>query len=62
MRALLRCGLTVKRQTGSHMILTKPGLERPVVVARHNRELPPRTLRDILREAEVDEAEFLAKL
>ena len=44
------------------MILTKPGLERPVVVARHNRELPPRTLRDILREAEVDEAEFLAKL
>ena len=62
MRALLRCGLTVKRQTGSHVILTKPGLDRPVVVARHNRELPPRTLRDILDQAGIDEAEFLAHL
>ena len=44
------------------MILTKPGLDRPVVVARHNRELPPRTLRDILDQAGIDEAEFLAHL
>jgi predicted RNA binding protein YcfA (HicA-like mRNA interferase family) len=55
-------GLTVKRQTGSHIILTKPGLKRPVVVARHGRELKPGTVRDIVREAEIDLREFLKQL
>jgi hypothetical protein len=42
--------------------MTKPGLRRPVVVARHDQELPPRTLRDILTQADVPVEEFLEKL
>jgi len=61
-RALERCGLVVKRQSGSHVILTKPGLRRPVVVARHKVELPPRTVADIVAQAEVDRNEFLENL
>lgn len=58
-RALEQCGLTVKRQTGGHLILTKPGLRRPVVVSMHNRELPPGFVRDIVFQAEVSIDEFL---
>ena len=39
-RALVACGLVVKRQRGSHTVLSKPGLRRPVIVAMHGRELP----------------------
>lgn len=58
-RALLACGLTVKRQRGSHVVLTKPGLRRPVVVAMHNRELPPGTVADIVAQADLKPEEFL---
>ncbi len=58
-RALVACGLVVKRQRGSHAVLTKPGLPRPVVVAMHNRELPPHTVADIVAQAEVKPEEFL---
>jgi predicted RNA binding protein YcfA (HicA-like mRNA interferase family) len=61
-RALEACGLTVKRQTGSHIILTKPSLRRPVVVAMHGRELPPAMVRDIITQAELTVEEFLASL
>ena len=55
----MACGLVVKRQRGSHVVLTKPRLPRPVVVAMHNRELPPGTVIDILRQADVSAEEFL---
>jgi len=58
-RALVACGLTVARQRGSHVILTRPGLPRPVVVPQHRRELPPHTLAEILTKAEVTAEEFL---
>ncbi len=58
-RALVACGLVVKRQRGSHVVLTKPGLPRPAVVAMHNRELPPRTVADIVAQADVKPEEFL---
>jgi predicted RNA binding protein YcfA (HicA-like mRNA interferase family) len=61
-RALERCGLTVKRQTGSHVILTKPGLRRPVPVAMHAGELPPAYVRDIIAQAELTVEEFLNAL
>lgn len=57
-RVLLKCGLTLKHQTGSHAILTRPGLRRPVVVAMHNRELPARIVRDIIQQAGLTIAEF----
>jgi predicted RNA binding protein YcfA (HicA-like mRNA interferase family) len=58
-RSLVACGLTVVRQRGSHVILTKPGLQRPVVVPQHRRELPPHTVAEILRQADVTPEEFL---
>jgi predicted RNA binding protein YcfA (HicA-like mRNA interferase family) len=60
--ALERVGLVVKRQTGSHVILTKPGLRRPVVVPMHRRELPRGTVKDIIRQAELSIDEFLSNL
>lgn len=62
LRALEKCGLTKQRQTGSHIILTKPGLRRPVVIADHNREVSGRTLEKLLRQAEITNEEFLASL
>ena len=47
------------RQTGSHVLLWKPGLLRPVVIAKHNRELSAATVSSILRQADVSAEEFL---
>jgi len=58
-RALEACGLHVERQRGSQVILSKPGLARPVVVVRHGRELGPRVLAKILSQAEVSAGDFL---
>lgn len=33
-------GFTVKRQKGDHLILTKPGVKRPVVIKTSRREVP----------------------
>jgi predicted RNA binding protein YcfA (HicA-like mRNA interferase family) len=49
----------VKRQTGSHVILFKPGLRRPIVVPQHSRELPPGFIADLLRQANTSRDEFL---
>src|SRR3990172_412323 len=68
--ALERAGLVVKRQTGSHVILVREGLRRPIVVPMHRRELPPGTVRDIIRQAGItvddgevhEESAFLLKM
>lgn len=60
--ALERLGFTAKRQTGSHVILTREGLRRPIVVPMHRRALPPGTVKDIIRQAGLTAEEFLAKL
>ena len=60
--ALQKCGLTITRQTGSHVVLHKPGLTRPVVIARHNKALSPRALAHLLAQADVGEEEFLARV
>lgn len=33
-------GFTIKRQKGDHLILTKPGVKRPVVIKISPREVP----------------------
>jgi len=33
-------GWTVVRQKGDHLILTKPGMKRPVVIKTSSREVP----------------------
>ena len=61
-RALERCGLTVQRQSGSHVLLWKSGLRRPVVIARHTKSLSAATLSQILSQAEVTADEFMGSL
>lgn len=61
-RALNRAGFEVKRQTGSHVILTKAGLRRPVVVPMHRRELPRGTVHDIVRQAGMTVTDFVQLL
>jgi predicted RNA binding protein YcfA (HicA-like mRNA interferase family) len=61
-RALERSGFTVKRQTGSHVILAKPELHRPVVVPMHRRDLPRALVLDIIRQAGLTVDEFAGQL
>jgi predicted RNA binding protein YcfA (HicA-like mRNA interferase family) len=51
-RAFERLGWTFRRQTGSHMILTKPGSIASLSITDH-RELAPGTLRKLIRLAGV---------
>ncbi|MBI5289591.1 MAG: type II toxin-antitoxin system HicA family toxin [Chloroflexi bacterium] len=58
-RALESCGLRIIRQRGSHVVLWKEGLARPVIIAQHTKELPPSVVSDLLRQADVAADEFL---
>ncbi len=60
--ALQRAGFEVRRQTGSHVILYRPGLRRPISVPLHPGDLPLGTLRAVLRQAELSVEEFIALL
>jgi predicted RNA binding protein YcfA (HicA-like mRNA interferase family) len=55
---LERFGYTIDHQTGSHIVMYKPG-RLPVVVPSHNRDLKKGTLRQILRNAGLSIDEFL---
>jgi predicted RNA binding protein YcfA (HicA-like mRNA interferase family) len=50
-RALKRAGFVVDRQRGSHVTLWHPGQRRAVMVPLHGEDLPPGTLRSILRQS-----------
>jgi len=45
--ALLRLGWSVKRQTGSHKVLAKPGWPDVVFAFHDNEEIGPRMLRRV---------------
>jgi predicted RNA binding protein YcfA (HicA-like mRNA interferase family) len=62
-RALQRAGFEVVRTKGSHQFMrhrTDPA--RQTVVPVHRRDLPPGTLRAILRQAGLSSAEFIRLL
>jgi len=60
--ALAKAGFEVRRQTGSHVIMYKPGIRRPISIPQHPRDLPKGTLRTIIREAGLTLGEFLGFL
>ena len=63
LRALLRAGFHVHHVKGSHHSLRHP--DRPelrVVVPVHKKDLPPGTLRNIIKQAGLSEEEFLRLL
>jgi predicted RNA binding protein YcfA (HicA-like mRNA interferase family) len=58
--ALERAGFRVVRTKGAHFFLQHPGdRARPTVVPAHRGDLPPGTLRAILRQARLSQEEFL---
>jgi predicted RNA binding protein YcfA (HicA-like mRNA interferase family) len=60
--ALLRAGFSIRRQTGSHVILFKSGLNRPITVPVYTNDIPQGTLRAIIRQAGLTIEEFIELL
>lgn len=54
---LQRAGFTVRRQSGSHVVLRHPD-GRQTYVAMHTSDVPNGTFRSILKQAELTEEEF----
>ena len=61
-KALEKAGFQMKRQTGSHVILYKADIKRPLSVPHHSKDLPKGTLRAIIRQANLSVDEFLGLL
>ena len=59
MRALERGGFVRDRQSGSHVTLRHHGRRRSATVPQGNSDLPPGTLRAILRQAGLTVEEFI---
>jgi predicted RNA binding protein YcfA (HicA-like mRNA interferase family) len=60
--ALEKAGFELRRQTGSHAIMYKPGIRRPISIPQHPRDLPKGTVRAIIRETGLTRDEFLELL
>jgi predicted RNA binding protein YcfA (HicA-like mRNA interferase family) len=59
-RAFEALGFERARQSGSHVILRRPGTGRNIVIAQHRRELGPKLIAKLLAQAGVTVEEFLA--
>ena len=59
---LEKAGFEVRRQTGSHVIMSKAGIRHPVSIPQHPVDLPKGTLRAIIRQAGLTIDEFLGLL
>lgn len=57
-KILEKKGFIVRKQTGSHLILFRKGIRRPISVPIHPRDLPAGTQRAILRQAEISLEEY----
>ena len=57
--ALEKVGFSVKRQTGSHTVLFKPGIPRPITVPVHTGDVPTGALRAIIRQSNLTIDEFV---
>ncbi len=58
-KAFERGRFVVKRQTGSHVIMYKPGTHHIISIPLHTGDLPKGTLRAIIRQAGIKVEEFL---
>ena len=57
-KALEKAGLYIVRQSGSHVILYKDGLPRPIPVPKHPRDLKKALQAKIIKEAGLTTAEL----
>ncbi len=63
LHALLKADFYIHHQTGSHARLFHSHRhDLRVTIPIHNKELPERTLRSILKQANIEETEFLKLL
>ena len=60
-RVLQREGFVLARESGDHMVFTKPGIERPAVVPRYN-PLPVFFVKNVLRTARISRERYLELL
>ena len=60
-RVLERAGFVLVRQRGDHMIFTKPGILRPVVVPRYD-PLPVFIIKNILRTGRISRDRYFELL
>lgn len=58
---LEREGFRLSRQRGDHMVFTRPGILRPVVVPRYN-SLPVFIIKNILRTAQISRDRYFELL
>jgi predicted RNA binding protein YcfA (HicA-like mRNA interferase family) len=54
-------GFVLSRESGDHMIFTKPGIDRPAVVPRYN-PLPVFIIKNALRTARISRERYLELL
>jgi predicted RNA binding protein YcfA (HicA-like mRNA interferase family) len=57
-RLLEQEGFTLVRERGDHMIFTKPGIQRPLVVPRYD-PLPVFIIKNVLRTARISRERYL---
>jgi predicted RNA binding protein YcfA (HicA-like mRNA interferase family) len=63
LRALLSAGFYIHHQTGSHArLFHRAKTELHVTIPIHNKELPPKTLKSIIRQAGLTPEEFIELL
>jgi predicted RNA binding protein YcfA (HicA-like mRNA interferase family) len=60
-RILEHEGFALARERGDHMVFTKPGIERPVVVPRYD-PLPLFIIKNVLRTARISRERYLELL
>jgi len=58
-KALKKAGFKVDHQTGSHVILEKPGYPLIITVPMHNKDLKKGTLKAILKQAGMSVTELV---
>lgn len=60
-RVLELAGFRLAREEGDHMIFTKPGIKRPVVIPRYN-PLPVFIIKNTLRTAQITRERYFELL
>jgi predicted RNA binding protein YcfA (HicA-like mRNA interferase family) len=61
-KLLANHGVVFKRQSGSHMIFTREGLRRPLVIAPHKKEIYCYNLKEICQALNISLEAFLAEI
>ena len=57
-----RAGFTIKRKKGDHIVMTKPGIKRPVVVKTSPRLVPVTHIRTNMTTAELNREDYFRLL